>query len=191
MFKVRWDNEAPWITVERFDEPAHYYEIDIDEEKLWYHEVRRYLEAQEYPEGASINDKKFLRRFSAKFFLSNEVLYKCNHDSTLLGVADKNEAEKIMEDMHEGIFVTHSSGHTMAKKILRAGYYWSTMETECHLHSRTCHKCQIYADKVHVPPVPLNWMTYPWPFEMWGIDMIGEIKPTSSNGHCFILVAID
>ena len=26
---------------------------------------------------------------------------------------------------------------------------------------------------------------------MWGIDMIGEIKPTTSNGHRFILVAID
>ena len=33
-----------------------------------------------------------------------------------------------MEDMHEGGFGTHSSGHTMDKKILRAGYYWSTME---------------------------------------------------------------
>ena len=26
---------------------------------------------------------------------------------------------------------------------------------------------------------------------MWGIDMIREIKPTASNGHHFILVAID
>ena len=26
---------------------------------------------------------------------------------------------------------------------------------------------------------------------MWEIDMIGEIKLTASNGHCFILVAID
>ena len=25
----------------------------------------------------------------------------------------------------------------------------------------------------------------------WGIDMIGEIKPTASNGHFFILIAID
>ena len=31
----------------------------------------------------------------------------------------------------------------------------------------------------------------PWPFAMWGIDMIGEIRPTASNGHRFILVAID
>ena len=34
-------------------------------------------------------------------------------------------------------------------------------------------------------------MTTPWPFAMWGIDMIGEIRPTASNGHHFILVAID
>ena len=74
---------------------------------------------------------------------------------------------------------------------ITVGYYWSTMETGCHQHSRTCHKCQIYADKVHVPPVPLNVLKAPWPFAMWGIDMIGEIKPTASNGHRFILVAID
>ena len=60
MFKVNWDNEAPKITIERFDELTHFYEIDTDEEKTWYHEVKRYLEAQEYPEGASVNDNKFL-----------------------------------------------------------------------------------------------------------------------------------
>ena len=96
-----------------------------------------------------------------------------------------------MKDMHDGIFGTNSSGHTMVKNILMAGYYRSTMVTDCHHHLRTCHKCQIYADKVHMPPIPLNVMTAPWPFAMWGIYMIGEIKPTASNGHRFILVAID
>ena len=66
MFKIRWDNEAPRITIERFDEPTHCYEIDTDEgeEKHLFHEVKRYLKAQEYPGGESINDKKFLWRFS-------------------------------------------------------------------------------------------------------------------------------
>ena len=51
MFKVRWDNEAPMITIERFDELAYCYEVDTDgvEENPWFHEVKRYLEAQEYP----------------------------------------------------------------------------------------------------------------------------------------------
>ena len=34
-------------------------------------------------------------------------------------------------------------------------------------------------------------LSTPWPFSMWGIDMIGPITPKASNGHRFILVAID
>jgi transposase InsO family protein len=29
----------------------------------------------------------------------------------------------------------------------------------------------------------------PWPFKGWGLDFIGEIHPSSSKGHRFILVA--
>ena len=107
-------------------EPTHCHEINTEEvvDKPWFHEVKRYLNAQDYPEGASVNDKKLLRRFSAKFIISNIILYKRNHDSTLLQCVYKSESEEIMEDMHNGLFRTHSSGHTMAKKILRAGYYW-------------------------------------------------------------------
>ena len=50
---------------------------------------------------------------------------------------------------------------------------------------------QIYADKIHVPPHALNVISSPWPFSMWGIDMIGMIAYKASNGHRFILVAID
>ena len=34
-------------------------------------------------------------------------------------------------------------------------------------------------------------MTTPWPFLMWGIDVIGPINPKASNGHRFIFVVID
>ena len=82
MFKVRWDYEAPRITIERLDEPAHCCDIEV-EDKPWFHEVKRYLEAQEYPEGASVNDKKFLRRFAANFFISNGILYKRDRKSVV------------------------------------------------------------------------------------------------------------
>ena len=79
----------------------------------------------------------------------------------------------------------------MARKMLRAGYYWLTMESDCCKYVKKCHKCQIYADKIHIPPTLLNVISSPWPFSMWGIDMIGMIEPKASNGHRFILVAID
>ena len=79
----------------------------------------------------------------------------------------------------------------MARKMLRAGYYWLTMESDYCKYVKKCHKCQIYADKIHIPPTLLNVISSTWPFFMWGIDMIGMFEPKASNGHRFILVAID
>ena len=65
------------------------------------------------------------------------------------------------------------------------------MESDCYKFSKKCHKFQIYADKIHVPPTLLIVISFAWPFCMWGIDPIGMIEPKASNGHPFILVAID
>ncbi|XP_017972480.1 PREDICTED: uncharacterized protein K02A2.6-like [Theobroma cacao] len=62
---------------------------------------------------------------------------------------------------------------------------------DCINFARKCHKCQVYADRIHAPPAPLHVFTAPWPFSMWGMDVIGLITPKASNGHRFILVAID
>ena len=40
-------------------------------------------------------------------------------------------------------------------------------------------------------PSELHVLTSPWPFSVWGIDIIGKISSKSSSGHEFILVAID
>ena len=116
MFKLNWDNEAPQITIERMEEPVHCHEINTEEvvEQPWFHEIKRYLQTREYPEGASANDKKFLRRFSTKFFPRNSLLYKRSHDCILLRCVDKAEAELIMTEIHSGTFGTHLSGHTMS-----------------------------------------------------------------------------
>ena len=66
-----------------------------------------------------------------------------------------------------------------------------TMESDCCKFVKKFHKCQIYADKIHVPPTLLNVISSPWPFSMWGIDMIGMIEPKASNDHRFFLVAVD
>jgi len=65
------------------------------------------------------------------------------------------------------------------------------MENDCCFHVRKCHKCQAFVDNVNALLVPLNILTAPWPFSMWGIDVIGAIEPKALNRHGFILVAID
>ena len=79
----------------------------------------------------------------------------------------------------------------LAKMILRMGYYWNTIETDCVDFVKSFHDCQTHANLNHMPPSELYSMTSPWPFLVWGIDVIGRIAPKASNGHGYILMAID
>ena len=82
-------------------------------------------------------------------------------------------------------------GHMLARKIMRTGYFRLTMETDCCQFVQRCLECQMHDDLIHVPPSELHVLTSPWPFSMWGIDVIRKISPKSSNGHEYILVAVD
>ena len=56
---------------------------------------------------------------------------------------------------------------------------------------RKCHSCQIYGDQIHVPPLELQNLASPWPFSAWGVDIMGPIRPTTSNDHKYIIVAVE
>jgi len=125
------------------------------------------------------------------FYLYGEILYKKSSNMTLLRCLDEAEAENALREAHKGICSTHASGHMMARKIQRASYFWTILEKDCVDYIRKCHKCQVYSDKINTPPVPLFNLTSPWLFTMWGIDVIRSVNPKASNGHRFILMAID
>jgi len=72
--------------------------------KPWYFDIEQYLKDCEYLETATENDKRMLRRLAANFLLSEDVLYKRNHDMVLLRCVDAKEAELILREVHEGIF---------------------------------------------------------------------------------------
>ena len=192
MTKLDLEVEVRPLQVAVRKEPAYCSNIEEEPDgRPWFHDIKRFIKAREYPVEADENDRKTLRRLSMSFFLTGDVLYKRNYDGVLLRCVDTKEANSIISEVHEGICGTHANGHTLSRQILRHGYYWLTMEKDCIEFVRKCHKCQIYSDRINSPPVPLHTLTSPWPFAMWGIDVIGPINPKASNGHRFILVAID
>jgi hypothetical protein len=65
------------------------------------------------------------------------------------------------------------------------------LEKDCIDYVRKCHKCQVHSDKVNGPPTALFNLASPWPFAMWGIDVIRPVNSKANNRHRFILVAID
>ena len=105
--------------------------------------------------------KSFLRRLSSKFFLNGEVVYRRTSDLGLLRCVDEDEAEYLMKEVHSGVCGSHMNGHLLAKKIMRTGYFWLTMEHDCVVFVRKCVKCQLHGDVMRTPPTELHSMTAP------------------------------
>ncbi|KAK0593858.1 hypothetical protein LWI29_035065 [Acer saccharum] len=53
-----------------------------------------------------------------------------------------------------------------------------------------CEACQKIANNIRQPPELLQSITSPWPFAMWGIDLIGPM-PTATGGAKHAIVAVD
>ena len=120
--------------------------------KPWCHDIKAYIKDSEYPLRATNSEKKFIRGMACQFFLSGEFLYKRNHNTTLLRCIDALKANHLMEEMHEGLLEAYASGPLLAKKIMRANYYWFTMERDCIKHVRTCHCAKsIRIERVFLP----------------------------------------
>ena len=79
----------------------------------------------------------------------------------------------------------------LAKKIMRQSYYWLTMEHDYIQFMRNYQECQIHGNLSHIPPSMLQNLTSLMPFSAWGIDIMGKITPPTSNGHEFIVVAVN
>ena len=57
-------------------------------------------------------------------------------------------------------------------------------------YAKTCHACQFHANYIHQPQELLHPTIASWPFEAWGLDLVGPL-PKSSLGHLYILAATD
>ena len=96
-----------------------------------------------------------------------------------------------MRKVHAGVCGPHIRGHMLAHKIMRTSCFWLIIEIDCCQFVQRCLECQMHKNLIHVPPSELHAFTSPWPFSVWGVDVIRKVSPTSSNGHEYILVAID
>ena len=140
-----------------YEQPAYCFHIDEEPDgKPWYDDIRGYLKSGEYTEDATNVQKRTIQRLATQFFLSTEILYRRTPNLGLLRCVEAGEARRLVEEIHAGTCGPHMNGFTLAKKILRSGYYWLTMETDCIRYVQKYRQCQTHADMIRVPPNELH-----------------------------------
>nr|XP_016460577.1 PREDICTED: uncharacterized protein LOC107784035 [Nicotiana tabacum] len=128
------------IEVEIRDQHAYCFHVDGEPDgKPWYHDIRKFLASREYPENATNGQKRAFGRLQNHFFLNGEVLYRSTLDLGLLRCVNAAEATKLLDEIHAGTCRPHMNEFTLAKKILRAGYFWMTMESDSIRYVQKCH----------------------------------------------------
>jgi hypothetical protein len=157
----------------------------------WYENIRFYLTHGSAPRNIDPKNRRSLRLKSSSFQLINDVLFRKNFDGVFLRCLEKEESERVLDELHTGEVGGNFGGDTTAHKVLRVGYYWPTLFKDAHTLSRKCIICQKVAGWVKKAAFPLQLVTVDAPFQQWGLDIIGLINPSSSQQHKYILTATE
>jgi len=110
------------------------------------------------------NPEKDWERKVARYTLVGDELFKRGFTTPLLKCIDKEQAEYVMKELHQGICGYHSGARTMTTRILRAGYYWPTMMADVTSFVKRCIPCQKHGNISHVKQEELHSVSSPWPF---------------------------
>ncbi|XP_074373945.1 uncharacterized protein LOC141714319 [Apium graveolens] len=135
--------------------------------------IHNYIRRGIFPEDKL--QARCLRYQDAKYVEYDGVLYKRGFNQPLLCCTDLEEGNYILREVYEGICDNHSGGGSLALKVHRQGLYWPTMKEDAFKFVRSCDRCQRFANYSNVPATSITSLESPWPFAMWGIDLIGEL----------------
>ena len=154
--------------IDRFDEIQYMPSIDLPEvqqiggDKNWMTPIVGYLKEGKLPQGK--NEARKLRIKSAKYVLMDEVLYKRGFSQPYLRCLAPDEANYVLREVHEGAYENHFGARSLVHKVVRAGYYWPTIQADAKAYVKVCDQCQRFSNIPRQPSEYLTPMMAPWPF---------------------------
>ncbi|XP_074356069.1 uncharacterized protein LOC141695747 [Apium graveolens] len=80
-------------------------------------------------------------------------------------------------------------GGSLALKVLRQGYYWTTMKEDAFKFFRACDRCQRFSNYSNALAMSITSLASPWPFAMWGVDLMESCL--KQGGVKYAMVAMD
>ncbi|XP_021985499.1 uncharacterized protein LOC110881593 [Helianthus annuus] len=127
-------------------------------------------------EGIHPDNKAEARKVQNKalhYEMNGGILYRRSFLGPLLRCVDPQDASYLIREIHEGICSIHAGPRMVVTKIMNAGYYWPGMHVDALKELRKCASCQRHAPKTLRPKNDLIPVSTAWPFQQWGIDMVG------------------
>ncbi|KAK8918566.1 hypothetical protein KSP39_PZI021170 [Platanthera zijinensis] len=162
--------------------------MEIEQRPSWKDPFVAFLTTGQLPSDGQ--DRRKFRYKTAYYLLQDAELYRKTISAPLARCLSVIEVPRVLEEIHSGECGSHSGTRTLEQRILRHGYFWPTIRKDAEAFSKKCSQCQLFAPLQLQPAQHLRSITAPWPFAIWGMDLIGPF-PQASGQRKFILVMID
>ncbi|XP_025684755.1 uncharacterized protein [Arachis hypogaea] len=91
----------------------------------WMDLITDFLENGKLPEDEK--EAKALRREAARYVIIQGQLFKTGLSQPLLKCLYPDQTDYVLREVHEGCCGHHIGGKALARKLIRAGYYWPSM----------------------------------------------------------------
>ncbi|XP_057723399.1 uncharacterized protein LOC130939303 [Arachis stenosperma] len=130
----------------------------------WLDPITNYLEHGQVP--GDEKDAVKLRREAAKYAVIQGQLFK-RAQPPLLKCLHPDQTDYVLREVHEGCCGHHIGGKALARKLIRAGYYWPSMMADSKEFVKKCIKCQQNANFAKAPANELSLLTTSRPFAQW------------------------
>ena len=112
--------------------------MKIKEQDEWMTLIVHYLK-----EGWLPKDKIEARKIQireTRFIIIDNVLYKRGYSLPYLRCANSEEANYVLREIHEGTCENHAGARSLARKALKVGYYWPTLQKDVYNIVKACDK---------------------------------------------------
>ena len=154
----------------------------------WMKPIAEYLDTGKLPYDKNKVNK--IRTQAALYSLQNKNLYRRSFSHPWSKCISTEEGNYVLREIHEGICRAHEAKATIVRKALLQGYYWPIMSQDAHQLTQSCDKWQRFSQRVHTPSQVQSPIGSPWPFAIWGMDILGPF-PITTGQKKFIIVEID
>ena len=146
----------------------------------WMDSISLFLEKDILPE-EKVEAKK-VRRKAPRFWLSEDrKLYKRSFSGPYLLCVHPEASESLLEELHKGVYGSHTRGRSLSHRALTQGYWWPNMQKEAQEYVKKCDQCQRFAPNIHQPGGVLSPLSSLWLFAQWGLDIMRPFPKAVGN----------
>ncbi|GJX80162.1 reverse transcriptase domain-containing protein [Tanacetum coccineum] len=176
------------VLARRSIEEKEVLQVETKDEESWMTPIHEYLLSGLLPEDPKESRK--IRIKAPQYKLIRGSLYKKFFYTPWLRCIAPPKTDDVIKEIHEGSCDFNTEPRSMALRITKQVYYWSSKHRDVARIIQNCEKCKEQSatrKRIEIRAIEAG---NAWPFSHWGFNILGPL-PTAPGGLKFLAIAIE